>query len=243
MSGRRNPPESPRATARRRNPENRSASRQLTQPVLLTLACLTAAPASADAFQSQRRIDPADNVSTELRTGAAPELVKGVGILEPSARPTLSLEMTAQLADNLALLFDRFEQSEFILCLEGGFEATGELRLADFRMPHLAYSRSTSAGVYPDGGCAQYGGIVGTVHNHPVRNPADRGREWKNCYLSRTDIVSWLEHSNYEYTAVMCGPRTWAWWHRSQVNEEKVISFPPPGQLFGRTETVSPRPE
>lgn len=144
--------------------------------------------------------------------------------------------MAPQLADNLALLFEKFGDSEFIVCIEGGVDDAGEFRLRDFRMPHIAYSRTTGTGVHPDGGCSQYPGIVGTLHSHPPTYPSDRGREADNCYLSRPDIVSWLEHSSYPYTMVMCGPRMWAWWHRSQVDAGRVLAFPPPGQLQGRPE-------
>jgi hypothetical protein len=150
--------------------------------------------------------------------------------------------MAPQLADNLALLFEKFGESEFVVCIEGRVDAEDQLRLHDFRMPHLTYSRSTSAGVHPNGDCSQYQGIVGTLHNHPPAYPRDRGREWKNCYLSRVDIVSWLEHSSYPHTIVMCGPRLWAWWHRSQVDPDRVLALPPPGQLYGRREGDS-RPE
>ncbi len=151
------------------------------------------------------------------------------------------MRMSTQLADNLALLFEKFDDSEFIVCLEGEATADGEVRLSDFRMPHMAYSRATSAEMHPDGMCDQYQDIVGTLHNHPLSHPADR--ESGNCYLSRTDIVNWLEYSDYPDTAVLCGPRVWAWWHRSQVDLAKVraagpwshatVAFPPAHQITG----------
>ena len=129
--------------------------------------------------------------------------------------------MTVQLTDNLALLFDKFGESEFILCLEGKLNDDGKLELTDFRMPHIASSRPTSAAVHPDGGCDQYEGIVGTIHNHPS----------SDCYLSRGDLDSW-RLSGYPYTVVMCGARTWAWWHRSQVEPEATLAWPPEDQLI-----------
>ncbi len=139
--------------------------------------------------------------------------------------------MSSQLADNLALLFEKFDHSEFIVCLEGEITEDGTLRLTDFRMPHIAYSRPTGAGVHPDGTCRQYENIVGTLHSHPMSHPDERG--WNNCYLSRTAIVSWLGYSEYPYTAVMCGPRVWAWWHHSQVDLSKVLAFPLAQQIEG----------
>ena len=133
--------------------------------------------------------------------------------------------MTVQLADNLALLFEKFGESEFILCLEGELNDNGELELSNFRMPHIAYSRPKSAGVKPGSGCEQYEGIVGTIHNHPGSGNGSR------CYLSRGDLDSW-RHSGYPYTIVMCGARTWAWWHRSQVEPEAMLAWPPEDQLI-----------
>lgn len=150
---------------------------------------------------------------------------------EAAAELPVRMRMSTQLADNLALLFEKFDDSEFIVCLEGEATADGEVRLSDFRMPHMAYSRATSAGMHPDGTCNQYESIVGTLHTHPISHRDDP--ESGNCYLSRTDIVSWLEYSEYPYTAVMCGPRVWAWWHRSQVDLAKVLAFPPAHQITG----------
>ncbi len=162
-------------------------------------------------------------------------LVAAARVGEAGEAPVASVIMSPQLADNLALLFDRFAESEFIVCVEGKVGRAGQLQLRDFRMPHHAYSRSQGAGIHSAGDCGQYAGVIGTLHNHPPAYPEDRGREWRNCYLSRTDILSWLEHTDYPYTMVMCGPRLWAWWHRSQVDSAKVLAFPPPGQVYGRT--------
>ena len=152
----------------------------------------------------------------------------------------LEVSVTDQLSDNLAFLFEAFGPTEFIVCLEGEITREGELELRDFRLPHIAHSHRTGVGVDPDGTCRQYEGIIGTLHNHPPAYPEDRDREWNNCYLSRSDITSWLEHTDYPITAVMCAPHTWAWWHRSQVAPERVLAFPPDGQLVGRY--VTPRP-
>ncbi len=134
------------------------------------------------------------------------------------------------------MLFEKFADSEFIVCIEGRVDGVGGLSFHDFRMPHIAYSRATGTGVHPGGDCSQYPGVVGTLHSHPPTYPPDRGRESDNCYLSRPDIVSWLEYTSYPYTMVMCGPRMWAWWQRSQVDADRVLAFPPPGQLQGQPE-------
>lgn len=151
--------------------------------------------------------------------------------LDMEAMAASRAQMSRQLADNLALLFDKFERSEFILCLEGEVSAHGQLSLSDFRMPHIVRSHATSAALSPAGTCAQYERVIATLHTHPPTYPEDRGRESSNCYLSRTDIVTWLEGTDYPYTAVLCGPRTWAVWHRSQVKPKQVIAFPPEDQL------------
>lgn len=211
-------------------------SRRLVRLVLLLLAWMAVVPRSTDAFQLQSEPEPAD--STLLRTDHGSTVLaahtRGAG--HPAVRAA-SVSMSPQLADNLALLFERFEENEFVVCIEGRVDAVDQLQLSDFRMPHLAYSHSTGASVHPNGDCSQYRGIVGTLHNHPRAYPKDRGGDWKNCYLSRVDIVSWLEHSSYSYTLVMCGPRTWAWWHRSQVDPDSELALPLPGQLYGRSES------
>lgn len=190
-------------------------------------------PATGLAVQAQRRPQPAS--SGAVRFAAASEGRDSPSLATvDSATPKVRVSMVPQLADNLALLFEKFADSEFIVCIEGTVDDESGFSLRDFRMPHIAYSRTTGTGVHPDGGCGQYSGIVGTLHSHPPTYPQDRGREADNCYLSRPDIVSWLEHSPYPYTMVMCGPRMWAWWHRSQVDVERVLAFPPPGQLQGR---------
>lgn len=227
----------PRGPAKRPAPANPYAARQIRGLTVLALASVGVFPVSAEAVQ-QSWAEPLDSVSGQYRTAIETPHSASVSTHDRSATPIMSMKMTAQVADNLALLFERFSDSEFILCLEGGADESGELRLTDFRMPHIAYSRSSSAGVYPDGTCSQYDGVIGTLHNHPATKPLNRGGEWKNCYLSRTDIVSWLKYSDYPYTAVMCGPRMWAWWHRSQVVADKVVALPPDGQLFGRDATA-----
>ncbi len=186
------------------------------------------------ALQAAQRREPASTGGVRFAAGDG---VDSAGrATADSVTPRVRVSMALQLADNLALLFDKFGSSEFIVCIEGGVDEAGEFGLRDFRMPHIAYSRTTGTGVHPDGGCGQYPGIVGTLHSHPPTYPSDRGREAENCYLSRPDIVSWLAHSSYPTTLVMCGPRMWAWWHRSQVDADRVLAFPPPGQLQGRPE-------
>jgi hypothetical protein len=68
-----------------------------------------------------------------------------------AATPMMHVTMVPQLADNLALLFDKFGESEFVVCIEGALGDADSLQLRDFRIPHHAYSSSTSAGVYPAG--------------------------------------------------------------------------------------------
>ena len=206
------------------------STRPLPCQMALTMAALLTAASAAQATQTNTTVIDQESAKVEFRHGGSAHALDSEGT-EMALRPVAGMHMSPQLADNLALLFDKFGRSEFILCLEGGTDDSGELELRDFRMPHMAYSRSTSAAVQPDGGCEQYDGVIGTLHNHPPTYPEDSGRESNNCYLSRMDIMSWLKHSTYEYTTVMCGPRTWAWWHRSQVNEEKVLAFPREGQL------------
>lgn len=207
-----------------------SNTRPIPCQMALIVAALLTAPGAALATQTNTTEFDQESANVEYRHAGSAHALDGEGG-EMALRPVAGMRMTPQLADNLALLFDKFGHSEFILCLEGGADESGDLELRDFRMPHIAYSRSTSAAVHPDGGCDQYDGVVGTLHNHPPTYPEDKGREANNCYLSRMDIMSWLKHSSYEYTAVMCGARTWAWWHRSQVSEDKVLAFPREGQL------------
>ncbi len=210
--------------------------RWLALSLIASGAGVSITPGAGLATPSQQRSEPDSPVA--VRFAAASDVPGSTGRATPdSAAPGVRVSMAPQLADNLALLFEKFGDSEFIVCIEGGVDGAGEFSLRDFRMPHIAYSRTTGTGVYPDRGCGQYPGIVGTLHSHPPTYPLDRGREADNCYLSRPDIVSWLEHSSYPYTMVMCGPRLWAWWHRSQVDANRVLAFPPPGQLQGRLET------
>ena len=196
------------------------------------LAVLFAVAGAAEAFPQNTDDIHRESANVEFRhTGQALRLASEGE--DRAANPAVGVSMSPQLADNLALLFAKFGRSEFILCLEGDVTETGEMQLRDFRMPHLAYSRPTSAAVHPQGGCDQYPGVVGTLHNHPPSYPEDQGRESSNCYLSNLDITTWLEYSAYPYTAVMCGPRTWAWWHRSQVDLDKLVVFPMERQLLG----------
>ncbi len=229
---------------RRRSPAPTSGARRarlrlcrsLGVALIAASAGAVATPRTGEAVQAWRPRQPASSVP--VRFAAASEGLGSRGLAAAdSATPTVRVSMAPQLADNLALLFEKFGDAEFIVCIEGRVDDAGGFSLRDFRMPHIAYSRTTGTGVHPDGDCSQYPGIVGTLHSHPPIYPQDRGREWDNCYLSRPDIVSWLEHSSYPYTMVMCGPRMWAWWRRSQVDADRVLAFPPPGQLHGRPET------
>ena len=210
-----------------------SARRPRHHPLVVSIALLGLASFSATVVEAQeRRFHSNDSIPQFAHTEGAG---KNARTLEEAAPPkAVAIEMTPQLSDNLALLFEKFASAEFVVCLEGDVNEVGMLELRDFRMPHIAYSRSTGTAVHPDGGCEQYEDIVGSLHNHPATYPEDRGVEWTNCYLSRPDILSWLEHTEYPYTFVMCGEQFWAWWHRTQVSTKKVLAFPPTGQLAGR---------
>lgn len=207
--------------------------------LFLALVWMAAPPSPAHAVQSERRVEP---TSATVGLGHADSLpVSAVRERIDEAAPVAHVSMMPQLADNLALLFERFGESEFVICIEGAIGEADHLQLRDFRMPHHAYSSSTGAGVHPAGDCRQYAGIIGTLHNHPQTFTRESGPQRDNCYLSRTDIVSWLVHSHYEYTLVMCGPRLWAWWHRSQIDPTADRALPPPGQLLGPSSTYVPR--
>lgn len=211
--------------------------RELCCFLLVALVWMAVPPSPAHAVQSERRVEPTPPTvgfgdADSLSVSTARERVD-------VATPVAHVSMMPQLADNLALLFEKFGESEFVVCVEGALGDADHLQLRDFRMPHHAYSSSTSAGVYPTGDCRQYAGIIGTLHNHPENVARDSGPERENCYLSRMDIVSWLEHSPYQFTLVMCGPRLWAWWHRSQIEPTANRALPLPGQLLGPTSTDS----
>lgn len=200
--------------------------------LLLLLACLgLGVPASGLGAQA-RFVDARD--TTNRGRSRRSEPVEAEVPISRSAGPVTHVSMAAQLSDNLALLFEKFGESEFVLCIEGELVGTSELELRDFRMPHVSHSDRNGVGIHPGGGCSQYADIIGTIHNHPPRYPEDRGREWNNCYLSRGDISSWLDNTQYPFTLVMCGPRLWAWWHRAQVDATRTLAFPPSGQLEGR---------
>ena len=226
----------PSTSAQRRALPLAPTRRELCRLLVLTLVWMVVLPGPARALQSESWVEPPDSAAVGL--GHAASLPANLTRERESAATAVAhVAMVPQLADNLALLYEKFGEDEFVVCIEGEFGDAEQLQLRDFRMPHHAYSNSTSAGIYPAGDCRQYKGIIGTLHNHPQTLPQDRGGERDNCYLSRTDIVSWLEHSAYQYTLVMCGSRLWAWWHRSQIDPTADLFFPPPGQLLGPPST------
>lgn len=146
------------------------------------------------------------------------------------------------VADNLALLFDKFD-TELVLCLEG--ERRGDdLYVTDFRMPHILISET---GRVQAASCRQSPRSVGTWHNHPSPRfrltDASSGSLARNCYLSRTDIQDFRRRRDALVTVVACAPRTYAFWRRSDVDDgpPDVALLPaPPGQLV-RAEAAADR--
>lgn len=121
------------------------------------------------------------------------------------------LAFDSEVADNLALIFDRFE-TEVILCLEGRAQRH-DLKITSFRMPHIR--RSTVLGA-SSGSCPRDERVIGLWHNHPA-DPWERGGHKHNCYLSPADIRDFVRQEWAVVTVVACGPRTYAYWWRSDV--------------------------
>ncbi len=150
------------------------------------------------------------------------------GSSELTRRPR-QLTVAPSVADNLALLFSQFE-TELVLCLEGEFRGD-DLYVTDFRMPHIFVSES---GRVQAAGCPTGSKTLGTWHNHPPRGlglvAASPPSLTRNCYLSRTDIKDFLRRKQAEVTVVSCGPRTFAYWWRRDVDlvDEDVAVLPPP---------------
>jgi hypothetical protein len=140
------------------------------------------------------------------------------------------LVLEPAVSDNIALLFEQFD-SELVLCLEG--ERRGpDLHITDFRMPHILTSET---GRVQAAACKRTSRSVGTWHNHPSPglNFAKTSAESlaRNCYLSRTDINDFRRRTDAVVTVVSCGPRTWAYWKRIDVAQERideVALLPPP---------------
>ena len=132
------------------------------------------------------------------------------------------------LEDNLALIFDRFE-TEVILCLEGRARGS-RLEIVDFRMPHIRRSTARSAS---SESCVYRGRFVGSWHNHPP-DPWEPDGHWRHCYLSASDIRDFLRQRWAVVTVVACGPRSYAYWWRSDVEpyaDTAALLWPPPRQL------------
>lgn len=143
------------------------------------------------------------------------------------------LALAPAVSDNLALLF-ALAETELVLCLEGELR-DGDLYITDFRMPHILVSE---AGRVQAAGCRPTRKTVGTWHNHPAPGLAFAGSSpeslARNCYLSRTDIADFLRRTAALVSVVSCGPQTYAYWRRRDVEEapgEVALLPPPPGQL------------
>ncbi len=87
-------------------------------------------------------------------------------------------------------------------------------------------------------GCKPTRRSVGTWHNHPAFGMtftnADPSVLARNCYLSRTDIADFRRRSDALVTVVSCGPHTFAYWKRSDVEpaaDDVAVLPPPEGQL------------
>lgn len=142
-----------------------------------------------------------------------------------------NLAFAADLEDNLALIYERFE-TEVILCLEGRSRAR-TLEIVDFRMPHIRKSTSRSAA---SESCAKRGRFVGSWHNH-LPDPWEPGGHRHHCYLSPLDIEDFMRQAWALVTVVACGPRSYAYWWREDVApraDSALILWPLEGQLVIR---------
>ncbi|MGD2154843.1 MAG: hypothetical protein PVG79_16360 [Gemmatimonadales bacterium] len=143
------------------------------------------------------------------------------------------LVLSPAVSDNIALLFQQFE-TEVVLCLEG--ERRGnELYITDFRMPHILLSET---GRVQAAACKPSRRAVGTWHNHPALGTSFAAAHpdalARNCYLSRTDIGDFRRRTDALVSVVSCGPRTFAYWRRSDVEsaaDDLAVLLPPPEQL------------
>lgn len=143
------------------------------------------------------------------------------------------LVLAPAVADNLALLFEKFD-TELVLCLEGEHRGA-DLYVTEFRMPHIHLSQT---GRVQAASCRSHRRAIGTWHNHPALqltlaslNPQTLSR---NCYLSRTDIDDFQRRKDALVSVVSCGPHTYAYWRRGDVRsvaDEVALLPPPPGQL------------
>lgn len=151
----------------------------------------------------------------------------------PAEGPLEQLVIDSAVEDNLALLFTQF-RTELVLCLEGEREGS-TLRVTDFHMPHILLSEP---GRVQATGCGANRRVVGTWHNHPGSSPgflADSDATVRgNCYLSRTDIGDFLRRTDARVSVVACGPRTYAYWWRRDVEDlpsDLTLLAPPAHQL------------
>jgi len=150
---------------------------------------------------------------------------------QPSAFRQLVLE--PEIADNLALLFRKFD-TEFVVCLEG--ERRGaDLYVTDFRFPHILLSET---GRVQAAACKPNERAIGTWHNHPPPHislaASDMAALTRNCYLSRTDIADFQRRESAAVTVVSCAPYTYAYWTRDDlvaVGEDVALLPPSAGQL------------
>lgn len=164
----------------------------------------------------------------------AAALVGGhAGIDGPGPEAFRQLVLAPAVADNLALLFEKFD-TELVVCLEG--ERRGEdVHVTDFRFPHILLSET---GRVQAAACEPGGRAIGTWHNHPPPRvglaAVDAAALTRNCYLSRTDIADFQRRGSAAVTVVSCAPYTYAYWKRGDVGEvgEDVALLPAPdGQL------------
>lgn len=154
--------------------------------------------------------------------------------LEPAAPISARrLVLAPAVSDNLALFFSQFS-TELVVCLEGHQEGD-VLTITRFEVPHILISEP---GRVQATGCASSPNLMGTWHNHPPTGlgmaATNEARLRKNCYLSRTDISDFRRRSDAIVSVVSCGPRTFAYWWRRDVEEltKPVALLPPPrGQL------------
>jgi hypothetical protein len=152
--------------------------------------------------------------------------------------------MAPAVSDNLALLYEKFD-TELVLCLEGERRGT-DLHVTNFRMPHIYISE---AGRVQAASCESSSAVLGTWHNHPAPGSlpgnSDTRELERNCYLSRTDIDDFRRRADALVAVVSCGPRTYAYWGRGDVElaEDDAIALPAvPGQLV-RSERRADDPE
>jgi hypothetical protein len=155
-----------------------------------------------------------------------------------------TLVMAPAVSDNLALLFEKFD-TELVLCLEGE-QRGADLHVTNFRMPHI-YTSET--GRVQAASCQPGLAVLGTWHNHPAAGSAlgssNTQELERNCYLSRTDIDDFRRRTDALIAVVSCGPRTYAYWGRGDVErvEDDAVTLPAvPGQLV-RSERGPDDPE